>query len=385
LRQGSAPLHPAAWWLWAGSLAAAASRTTNPVLLALIIGAAAVVTAAKRTASPWARSYGMLLKFGLVVVAVRVAFEIVFGIRLPGRVLFTLPAVRLPSFVAGVQLGGPVTLESIIGAACQGLRLAAILACVGAVTSLVSPFRLLRCVPGVFYEIAVAVTVALSFTPALVMSVQTVRDAQRLRGRPATGLAGMHGIAVPVLAGALERSITLAASMDARGFGRRQAEGGRRRRATGALSLVGLVGLAIGIFGVLDSGAPALLGIPLLCVSALLVAVGITASSRSGRTRYRPDSFGIASVLTAAAGLTALAGVLAGGVIDPGSLQIQVHPLVLPHLSPLALAGVTVAAVVPLLCAPGPRLPGRRLPGRRLPGPRSPGSGPAELGAEADG
>lgn len=353
MRQRLTPLHPVAWWLWAGSLATAASRTTNPVLLLLIIAAAAAVAVARRSPSPWARSYGMLLKVGVVVVGIRVAFEVVFGIRLPGHVLFTLPSVALPSWFAGVTLGGTVTVESVIGAACQGLRLAAILACVGAVTALVSPFRLLKCVPGAFYEIAVAVTVALSFTPALVVSVGSVRDAQRLRGRAASGLRGLRGIAVPVLAGALERSITLAASMDSRGFGRRaEPDGGNadaRRHASTVLSLAGLVGLAVGTFGVLDSGSPAALGLPVLGASGALVVAGTVASSRSGRTRYRPDRFGVTAVVTACAGLAALAGVLAGGAVDPASLQQQVYPLTFPDLSPIALTGVVLSALLPLV------------------------------------
>ena len=100
-----------------------------------------------------------------------------------------------------------------------------ILLCFGAANSLASPYRLLRSLPAVLYETGVAVTVALSFTPELVQSIGIVRQARRQRGIPTKGLRGMRGVAVPVLESALDRSLQLATSMDARGYGRRIAVG----------------------------------------------------------------------------------------------------------------------------------------------------------------
>ena len=45
---------------------------------------------------------------------IRVVLEILFGIRLPGHVLFTLPQVPLPLWAAGVSIGRPVTAEAVI-------------------------------------------------------------------------------------------------------------------------------------------------------------------------------------------------------------------------------------------------------------------------------
>ncbi len=349
-----APLHPAAWWLWAGALAVAASRTTDPVLLLLIIVVTAVVAVARRSPSPWARSYGVLLRFGLVVVAIRILFQVVFGLRLPGYVLFSLPSVHLPTDLAGVTLGGPVTVGAIVASACDGLQLATILACVGAVSALVSPYRLLRSVPTALYEVAVAVTVAMTFTPSVVASIGRVRSARRLRGRSTKGLRGLRGIAVPVLSEALERSVGLAASMDARGFGR-VGEGlsSRRRRRASLLTLVGVVGIGVGVFAVLDSGGPPLLGLPVLGVGSVLLLVGVLARSHTGRTIYRPDHFGARECLTAASGCVALAAVLVTGRLDPSALQQQSYPLAMPGLPAIGILGVVVA-LLPLLTAPEP-------------------------------
>ena len=103
-------------------MAGAASRTTNPILLGLIGCVVAYVVAARRTDAPWARSLVVFLRLGLVVIVLRVVLVIVFGDRLPGHVLFTLPHVPLPVWAAGVSIGGPVTAESVLGAVVQGLQ-----------------------------------------------------------------------------------------------------------------------------------------------------------------------------------------------------------------------------------------------------------------------
>ncbi len=222
----------------------------------------------------------------------------------------------------------------------------------GAANALVSPFRLLRCVPAALYEIAVAVTVAVSFTPQVITSLGQVRDARRLRGRATSGVAGVRGLAVPVLEGALERSLTLAASMDSRGFGRRAVSAGRQRLASTA-TMAGLLGLAVGSYGVLDAGAPSELGLPVVAVGILLVIAGLVASSLGGRTRYRPDRWSGREWFTVAAGAAALAAVVVVGRHDATSLTMPIYPLTLPAVPPVALAGLLLAAL-PSFVAPAP-------------------------------
>jgi energy-coupling factor transport system permease protein len=345
-----APLHPVAWWVWAILLAAAAARITNPICLGLILAVCGWVVVSRRPQSTWARSYSTLLRLGAVVVVIRVVFQALFGVRTPGHTLFTIPSLSLPSWMAGVTVGGPVTADALVGAACQGLRLAAILGCVGAANALVSPFRLLRCVPAGLYEVAVAVTVAVSFTPQVITSLGQVRDARRLRGRAISGVAGVRGLAVPVLEGALERSMALAASMDSRGFGRR-AVSATRQRLSSAATLVGLLGLAVGAYGVLDSGAPSALGLPVIGVGAVLVTAGLAVSSFGNRSRYRPDRWSGREWCTVAVAAVALAAVVVVGRHDAASLSMPVYPLSLPAVPPVALVGLLLAALPSIVAA----------------------------------
>ena len=225
-------LHPGAWWLWAIGLAAAATRTQNPVPLLLILAVGGLVVSARRSNAPWAKSYGAFLKLALLIIAIRIAFQALLSTGSQGpTVLFTLPSLPMPED-SGLKLGGEVTLEAVLRAFYEGLQLGVILCCVGAANALGSARRLLRYVPGALYEIGVACVIALTFAPQLVTDAQRVRAAHRLRGRSTRGPRSLARLAMPVLEGALEHSVELAAAMDSRGYGRTTDTGRVSRRLT---------------------------------------------------------------------------------------------------------------------------------------------------------
>ena len=70
--------------------------------------------------------------------------------------LFTLPEIPLPAAAAGIRIGGPVSLEGVLAALYDGLRLATLLICIGAANALANPKRLLKSLPGALYELGVA-------------------------------------------------------------------------------------------------------------------------------------------------------------------------------------------------------------------------------------
>ncbi|GAB3436442.1 energy-coupling factor transporter transmembrane component T family protein [Flindersiella endophytica] len=342
-------LHPGAWWLWALGLATAASRTSNPLLLLLLAAVAGYVVAVRRTGAPWARSYSAFLKLGLLIIAIRIVFQTVFGAAVTGRtVLFTIPAVPLPEWSGGLRIGGPVTLEALAAAAYDGLKLATVLVCVGAANALANPKRLLQAMPGALYELGVAVVVAMTFAPQLVTDAGRARAARRLRGRSDRGLRALRSTAVPVLEGALERSVALAAAMDSRGYGRTAAVSVRSRRVTGGLVLGGLLGVCVGTYGLLDGGSPAPLGLPMLLAGALAAAAGLALGGRrTQRSRYRPDPWRLPEWLVALSGAVAAAGFIWAGVSGAEGLQVSTVPLTFPPLPVVP----TIAALVGLLPA----------------------------------
>ncbi len=347
-------LHAGAWWLWALGLATAASRTTNPVLLCLLVAVAGFVVAARRGPEPWARSFGAFLKLGLVVIGIRVLFQALFTTQVGGRtVLLRLPEVTLPDWAAGLKLGGPVTAEAVTLALYDGLRLASILACIGAANSLADPRRLLRSVPGALYEAGVALVIAMTFAPRLVEDAGRIRQAHRLRGRQVRGVKAVGRVAMPVLEGSLERSLDLAAAMDARGFARDAAIAPRYRRGAGALVLVGLIGVCIGLFGLLGP-APPTLGLPTMATGLALAMAGFVLGGRgSVRTRYRPDPWRLPEWLVAGSGVAAAATFVVAASLGRPGLDLMVTPLVVPSLPVLPLVGVAAAAL-PAWLAPSP-------------------------------
>jgi energy-coupling factor transport system permease protein len=352
------PVHPLAWWAWAACLAVTAMQTTdpNPFLLLLVGAVACFVVASCRGNGPWSHSLGLFLRIGLVVIVIRVAIEILFGQRgVPGHVLFILPHVPLPSWAAAVSIGGAVTLESIITALVLGLQLAVILVCFGSANSLVSPYRLLRCLPAVLYEAGVAVTVALSFTPELIETIAAVREARRLRGIPTNGLRGLRGVAVPVLEGALDRSLQLATSMDARGYGRRNETSGTTQALAVGATGAGLLLAAIGLYGVIDAGSLFGLGLPIVAVGVVLCAVGLTVGGRRmQRSRYRPDRWGGQEWAVLGSGLVAVASMALASALDVPGVTVSFVPLAVPPLPLLPVAGI-LAAALPAFVAPARR------------------------------
>ncbi|MFI8965019.1 energy-coupling factor transporter transmembrane component T [Streptomyces sp. NPDC053493] len=364
-------LHPGAWWLWALGLAVAASRTTNPLLLGLVVGVAGFVVAARRTDAPWARSYGAFVKLGLFVVGLRIAFSLVLGSPIPGSaVLFTLPEVPLPDWAQGVRIGGRVTAEQLVFALYDGLKLAALLICVGAANALANPARLLKSLPGALYEAGVAVVVAMTFAPNLVADVVRLRTARRLRGRPTGGVRALVQIGLPVLEGALERSVAVAASMDARGYGRTAQVPPAVRRTTNVLTLGGLLGVCAGSYGLLAAQGAGY-GLPLL-VAGLGAAVGglRLGGRRTLRTRYRPDRWGARAWLVAGSGIAVAVLVVRTGSAVPEAMHPGVVPLEAPRL-PVWPAVSVLVGLLPAVVAPvPPRQPRRSTEPRQSAEPR---------------
>lgn len=354
-------LHPAAWWGWALGLAVAASTTTNPLLLFLVLAVAAYVVASRRGSSPWARAFRLYLWLGLAIVVVRLVLHVLVGLKVGTVRVLPLPEATLPSWAAGIQVGGDVYLEGLVGAGTLGLRLAVVIACIGAANALANPKRLLRTLPSALHEIGAAVVVSVSVAPQLAESVQRVRRARRLRGDGSRGLRALPAVALPVLEDTLERSLLLAAAMDARGYGRTPAAAGRQRLGTGVLTLGGLLASAVGLYGVLDATTPWLMGTPTLLLGLALSAAGLWLGGRHvERSTYRPDPWRAPEWLTVGCGVAAAAGTLVVVRTDPDALAMPLMPLEVPALPLLAVAGVVLAALPAVLTPEPPAPPSRR-------------------------
>jgi energy-coupling factor transport system permease protein len=306
--------------------------------------------ALRKTDQPWAASFRLYVALGCWIVVVRVLFRIVFGGGDGPTVLFRLPEVPLPDVAAGIRLLGPVTREAVLAGLYDGLRLATLVICIGAANALANPKRLLRSLPPALYEIGTALVVATTVLPQFADSARRVRAAQGLRGGPAGRFAGLRRVVVPVLEDALERSLRLAAGMDARGYGRSGSATARARAVTGALMLTALCGICVGVYVVLDTTAPRLLAVPMLAVGVALASAGlVSAGRRVRRTRYRPDRWRWPELAVACSGVATgvLGWWLAGHDLSVAYPGVAVVPVLSPAV--LVAAGIALGGAV---CAP---------------------------------
>jgi len=198
--------------------------------------------------------------------------------------LFALAALVLR--IALVLLGTK-SPGNIYYAALEGLRLGTLLVVFGTFNSVSDPFGVLRLAPRRFHEPALAAALALSIAPRTMVAVGRVREAQELRGINLSKWRALPALAVPVLESGMEEAVTLAESMDSRGHG------------------------------------------------------------RGARSRYRPQRWSYAAVLTAIGGALAAAAFVTSGIAGRGALIPPTDPPVWPQVS------VALAAAELLLAVPG--------------------------------
>ena len=342
MKTGSA-LHPLAWWLWATGVGAAALQTTNLALLLLLAAETAYVGALFVEGRNSREMVGAVARLAVFAVIVRLVVQILFGQRLPGSEAFALPSLPLPTWAAGVSIGGVVTWQSLEGALEGGIQLAVVLECFSLANALAHPYRLLRVLPAVLYETGLVVSVALAFTPELVRRLSDVKEARRLRGRPTRGVRGVRHMAVPVLEGGLQRSLELAAAMDARGFGRSGRSDPRVARRRTAVLGVSMTMLILGSLAIGGLGAGRSAGVAMFTLGGLGVGIAFREGERrSRRTRYRPYRFGPVEWAVSLSGLLASAGFAVADHLE-GGMRPLIGTLALPPLPLLALLACAVA------------------------------------------
>ena len=199
--------------------------------------------------------------------------------------------------------------------------------CIGAANSLANPKRLLRSVPPALYEIGTALVVAVTVLPAVRRQRAPGPGARRPAGGDTGRVGRLRRILVPVLEDALERSL---APGRRHGHARLRPQRRRRprgqRRLTGALMLVGLCGICVGAYAVLDQTAPPTPGRADAGWLGVVVAVGGHRQRRPRvhRSRYRPDRWRWPELVVVASGVVVA---VAGYRVTQASPAIAYPPL----------------------------------------------------------
>ncbi len=203
-----AGLAPRAWLVWSLAAVTVALCTDNPVYRGLV---ALVALNVLLTWLPPGRRLRPL------AVAVTLAAALAALINLLAGHTGADVLARLPDALP--LLGGPLTLESLAFGGAIGLGLVAALLSVAPLSLILEPHDVVDAMPAALERTGIAVATSLNLVSGFGRTFTEVRDAQRMRGWKPGGLRSWNEILVPVVLTAIEDSVLLAESMEARAFG----------------------------------------------------------------------------------------------------------------------------------------------------------------------
>ncbi|MEZ4529637.1 MAG: energy-coupling factor transporter transmembrane component T [Thermomicrobiales bacterium] len=319
-------IDPRAWLCWAAAAMLVPLMGRNPFALLSVLLA---VVAVRETLPPESRAgWGWVIRMGIVFGAIAVFFNLL-TVRVGDRVFGTIP-----DWVPLID--GDLTVNSIVFGLLSGLAVLTLVLIGVTLAAVLDWSAVLRMLPQSLVGAGVAGSVAFSFFPQMIATYREIVDAQAIRGQELKGPRDYLNLGPLLLAGGIERAVTMSELLESRGFG-----GAPVRQRAPWLRLAPAVALA------------------LICVAAYLFAVGETvvslacalgagallfAAYRFGRstghqrTRYRQLHWQRTdSVVLAGAMLAAMSVVLA----EPQATRYEPYPtLTWPVASPLLALGL---------------------------------------------
>lgn len=287
-------LHPTTTWICALAILVSASASQSLWFVAfLTVGCIAAMFFIERRGEYQSKpGRGALLYLWLASIAVfaRLLFGLIFG----GSPMnssnpangwqFSLPELWLNlGFGAPVHILGTITGAQLENFTLLGTRVAAMIAIVGLANLTADPRALLKSAPAALYEVSLAMAMAVNFGPQLVLSAERIRRARQLRSSNHRRVSSGTLVAA-VLQDSIEKSLRLAESMDARGFGS-TARSAVTSRAAAFLPLLNIAGLGCGCWFVL-AGDPVASWLA-FGITALAAVAVLKLSGKSTRTRFR--------------------------------------------------------------------------------------------------
>jgi energy-coupling factor transport system permease protein len=334
-------IHRLAWISWVIGALVILSTTRNPLYLALTLVCITAV-AIKLGSESWAgRAPVSPLRFGMVVITLSTLFN-ALTVHIGRTVLFRLPA-WLP------LLGGPITLEAMVYGFLNGVALTGIFAAFTVLNQALPVRSLVRLIPRAFHQVAVVISIAVTYLPTTLRQFRQIREAQAIRGHRTRGLRDWIPLFVPLLIGGLERALQLAEAMIARGF----ASSGERGHDT-LTRLVIAQGLLVLLIGWLLRLVwnQRILGLALMLAGFALVLSALwVIGRRVPYTDYRPEPWTVrdwAVVLGAAVAVAPFLLPLPG--LGRETVFFYPYPaLTLPGFAPiigLAILGLVVPALL---------------------------------------
>jgi energy-coupling factor transport system permease protein len=336
--------HPLTWVFWALAVTAGTTMTHNPLYLAILGGVVALqyalAGAERRQAQGWTALLRITMGLSLLVIPFNA-----LSVHAGRHVLFRLPA-------SWPLIGGNITLEAVIWGATSAMGLLVLFAAFATLNLRVDQAQMLRLTPAFVYEAGLIVSIALTFVPQMMISAREIREAQLIRGHRMRRMRDMRPLVLALLTMGLERSLQLAESMEARGFGNARPLPQAQDVLYKALTLVGLGGVLGGLFALTYFPSRQWLGGAGIAVSTLiLVAVFWRQGKRIQRTHYRRERWSWQDSLATGTTVAALAGLIAARILDPQVLAYYPYTRLLPLFQPWVGVSLMLLVVPALMGA----------------------------------
>lgn len=168
----------------------------------------------------------------LISLEAKVAHGLLFYLRISAWVGIFILLLNLLFFQGGssvlfeAQLGIPylenlrITFESLLFGITMALRLSVVMAAFAIASLTISPEEAMLMlsklkVPG---KTVFMTSLSARFVPMLLEDAETLEQVQKTRGAKLKGIRGKGPILIPLLSSSLERSVSVAEAMEARGF-----------------------------------------------------------------------------------------------------------------------------------------------------------------------
>ncbi len=340
------------WLAWVLAAAASVQLAPNPLYVTVVVAVAALVVEGHARQGPLASVFPLLVGAGIAFALFRLVLTLLTT-HGTGRVLFRVPQATLPTLLGGFTVGGTIEAPVLARGLSEGWALVGILAAFGAFNAVVSHYDLVRSAPRAFYEVGLAVTVALAFVPSTLAAVAAVREADAARtGGVVVRRGRLLRQVLPILETGMERAVALAESMDSRGFGHQSPS--RHDAVSSWLSLLGLLALGACMVGLVAGSPGVALGFAGAGAGALVTAVVVGSRGRQ-RVSYRPRRVRPVDWWPAAVAWLAPLTLAVLSVRDDPSLVWPGPQLALPGLNLIALGALVLLAAPALGARPPDR------------------------------
>ena len=268
-------------WVWVGwlmTILVILSITRNPLYLVLILLCISFVGLTLSQAGSNLYRPVSIWKLAVWIILLATLFN-AFTSHYGNTVIFSIPG-NLP------LISGKITLEAMVYGAINGLILTGMLASF-TVLNLALPMRdLVSLIPRAFFNLAVVISIAVTYLPTTVRQFQQIREAQAVRGHQMRSIRDWLPMLMPLLIGGLEHAMQLAEAMTARGFARTHTDVSGRELPSRIVMLIGLTFITLG--WILQLSTQNLIATALIIIGSVCVVGGVWYIGKlSPRSTYR--------------------------------------------------------------------------------------------------